>query len=115
VDHFAVDSENFYDDVYVKTLLDRLTKELEIILDVPFDENIIFGNLVKQKSQRKTFVAYFSEIYDLLDCVDCKKCRVYGKMQVLGMSVALRILMEKSGDISRNEFIAFINTMNKWS
>ena len=31
------------------------------------------------------------------------------------MGVALRILMEKSGDISRNEFIAFMNTMNKWT
>ena len=31
------------------------------------------------------------------------------------MGGALRILMEKSGDISRNEFIAFINTMNKWT
>ncbi len=30
------------------------------------------------------------------------------------MGVALRILMKKSGDLSRNELLAFVNTMNKW-
>ena len=55
------------------------------------------------------------EIFRVLDCVDCNKCKVYGKMQFLGINVALRILMEKGTNISRNEFIAFINTLDKWT
>ena len=47
VQQFAVDSENFYDDVYAKSLLDKLTKQLEVVLDVTFDENQIFGNIFK--------------------------------------------------------------------
>lgn len=88
---------------------------IEPIKDINFDDSQIFGNLLTQEQKKDQFVSYFKEILKLLDCVDCKKCKVYGKMQVLGMGVALRILMQKSGDLMRNEMVAFINTMNKWT
>lgn len=51
-----------------------------------------------------------------MDCVDCVKCKVYGKMQVLGLGVALRsFLKEEITMLSRNELVAFINTLNKWT
>ncbi len=82
---------------------------------MPFDESLIFGEIYSQEKQRNIFIQYFKEITEALNCVDCKKCRLYGKMQVEGLSVALRILLSKTENISRNEFIAFINTFNKWS
>jgi hypothetical protein len=36
-------------------------------------------------------------------------------MQVEGLSVALKILMKKAKKVSRNEFIALVNTLGKWT
>ncbi len=36
-------------------------------------------------------------------------------MQIEGLSVALKILMRKAKKVSRNEFIAFMNTLGKWT
>lgn len=45
-----------------------------------------------------------------MDCVDCEKCKVYGKMQIAGLGVALKILFsaKENGNepkMTRNELI----------
>ena len=45
-----------------------------------------------------------------MDCVECEKCKVYGKMQIAGIGTALRILFSEKeqnvlSQIRRNEFI----------
>lgn len=114
IQDLPVDTGNFQDDFQTKQLLDKLSDYIEIIKDKEFDQSNIFGSIVEEKKKKDIFIKYFSDIINVMDCVDCKKCRVYGKMQILGMGVALRILMQKSGDLSRNEFVAFINTLAKW-
>lgn len=48
-----------------------------------------------------------------MDCVDCEKCKVYGKMQITGLGTALNILFsfKEQGvipQIHRNELIVYI-------
>lgn len=49
-------------------------------------------------------------ISSVLDCVGCEKCKVWSKVQVHSMAVALKILISDSGkDLEKNEFIALVN------
>lgn len=65
---------------------------------------------------KEVFLRYFTNIHKLMDCVDCVKCKVYGKMQVMGVGVALRILMNPSQrKLTRNELVALVNTLAKWT
>jgi len=59
----------------------------------------------------------------LMDCVGCEKCRLWGKLQILGVGTALKILFSvDSGNsvgqplqLQRNEVIALINLLNRLS
>ena len=33
-----------------------------------------------------------------MDCVGCEKCRLWGKLQVLGLGTALKILFSDNGE-----------------
>lgn len=48
-----------------------------------------------------------------MDCVECEKCKVYGKMQIAGVGTALKILFNtkqngKVPPLRRNEFIVIL-------
>lgn len=48
-----------------------------------------------------------------MDCVECEKCKVYGKMQTAGVGTALKILFNikqngKVPHLRRNEFIVIL-------
>uniref|UniRef100_A0A0A9AR25 Uncharacterized protein n=1 Tax=Arundo donax TaxID=35708 RepID=A0A0A9AR25_ARUDO len=58
-----------------------------------------------------------------MDCVGCEKCRLWGKLQVLGLGTALKILFSVDGEshldqplqLQRNEVIALFNLLNRLS
>ena len=62
-----------------------------------------------------------------MDCVGCEKCKLWGKLQVLGIGTALKILMsqddladsqathEHGYSLQRNEVIALVNTLGQLS
>jgi hypothetical protein len=39
----------------------------------------------------------------IMDCVGCEKCRLWGKLQVLGLGTALKILFSVDGDSHLNQ------------
>ena len=39
----------------------------------------------------------FLECSAMMDCVGCEKCRLWGKLQVLGLGTALKILFSVDG------------------
>lgn len=39
----------------------------------------------------------------LMDCVGCEKCRLWGKLQVLGLDTALKILFSVDGQTHPNQ------------
>ena len=70
--------------------------------------------------------ARFRNISRLIDCVGCEKCRLYGKLQILGLGTALKLLFAGSAasgqqqeqqpePLLRNEIIALINTLFEFS
>lgn len=52
-----------------------------------------------------------------MDCVACQNCRIHGKLSMLGIASALKVLLDQDEVIhlQRNEAIALINTLYKFS
>jgi hypothetical protein len=53
-----------------------------------------------------------------MDCVGCEKCKLHGKLQILGIAASLKILLshhEVQQDIilHRDEVIALFNLLSK--
>merc|ERR1711939_404749 len=61
----------------------------------------------------------FRNISRIMDCVGCEKCRLWGKLQILGIGTALKILMsdDQAGGytLQRNEVVALLNTLGQLS
>lgn len=43
----------------------------------------------------------------LMDCLGCEKCRLWGKLQVLGLGTALKILFSVDGPESLDQTVCF--------
>jgi len=68
---------------------------------------------------RQEFFVKFHNISRVMDCVGCEKCRLWGKLQTLGLGTAIKIVLgqpeDRTGEggrfeFQRNEVIALINT-----
>jgi len=116
IEAFSVDTGDFGEDMKTKQLLQKLSNVLKNIKDIHFNQNQIFGQHISEPTQKAAYLQYFRNITQVMDCVDCVKCKVYGKMQVLGAGVALRIMLKENEiRLTRNELVAFVNTLNKWT
>jgi len=71
---------------------------------------------------------HFQSISAVMSCVGCEKCRLWGKLQTLGLATALKILFHDVAAISsdrpdsvafpklaRNEIVALVNLLSKLS
>eukprot|EP00960_Hanusia_phi_P039611 753953-Hanusia_phi.AAC.11 len=88
-----------------------------------FDEQIMFQSDGKesevQKSLKSQFKGVFHNISEVMDCISCQKCKLHGKLQLLGLGTALKILLIPeqliSTSLSRPELVALFNTLYKFS
>lgn len=95
---------------------------------VPFDE----GRLWKGDSAdelRAELQTAFRNITRIMDCVGCEKCKMWGKLQLLGVATSLKILFSAADCavgarnhpslpplvLERNEVIALINLLERLS
>lgn len=77
-----------------------------------FDESDMF--LERNEYSLAEFRNAFRNISMIMDCVGCEKCRLWGKLQFLGLGTALRILFDDEvPELERNEMIALINVLYK--
>ncbi|XWS18663.1 hypothetical protein CRYUN_Cryun32bG0064000 [Craigia yunnanensis] len=118
------DTGNPTEDLKTLSLMRQLlyNPKLQAACPLPFDEAKLWkgqrGPELKQKIQ-----AQFKNISALMDCLGCEKCRLWGKLQVLGLGTALKILFSVNGEehssqtlqLQRNEVIALINLLNRLS
>lgn len=79
-----------------------------------FDESDMFVR--DQQHLLPEFRNAFRNISMIMDCVGCEKCRLWGKLQFLGLGTALRILFEPQlPNLERNDVIALFNLLYKLS
>ncbi|KAL9542379.1 hypothetical protein PS6_009820 [Mucor atramentarius] len=89
-----------------------------------FDENLMFKGPEAQ-ALKAEFKDHFRNVSKIMDCVGCEKCRLWGKLQTVGLGTALKVLFsyeDKSLDPIRNpdlfergEIVALFNTFNRFS
>jgi ERO1-like protein alpha len=69
--------------------------------------------------QRRQFLSKLENVSRIMDCVTCEKCRLWGKVQILGLATAVKILLADSiaslPPLHRNEIIALINVLHRLS
>ncbi|KAG4388014.1 hypothetical protein AAZX31_09G081800 [Glycine max] len=118
------DTGNPNEDLTTQSLIKQLlyNPKLQAACPIPFDEANLWkgqsGPELKQKIQQQ-----FRNISAMMDCVGCEKCRLWGKLQVLGLGTALKILFSVDGQensshtlqLQRNEVIALTNLLNRLS
>lgn len=62
----------------------------------------MFKLLKADNPKVKEYQSYFHNISRILNCVECEKCRLFGKMQTYGIGTALKILMGYQVKFKRN-------------
>ncbi|PWA97209.1 ERO1-like protein beta [Artemisia annua] len=124
LDQAEYDSGNREEDLRAQSLIRKMVhnSELQAACALPFDEAELWqgqgGPILRQQIQNQ-----FRNISALMDCVGCEKCRLWGKLQVLGLGTALKILFSVDDQsnpdphlqLQRNEVIALINLLNRLS
>ncbi|KAI4323147.1 hypothetical protein L6164_022777 [Bauhinia variegata] len=115
---------NNEEDLKSQSLIRQLVHnpKLQSSCPLPFDEAKLWqgqsGPELKQNIQKQ-----FKNISALMDCVGCEKCRLWGKLQILGLGTALKILFSVDNNnhqglplqLQRNEVIALLNLLNRLS
>lgn len=115
ISRMSIRTQHFRSDVRTQTQLGRIW---EILADYP-EQELLINDFTLESGQldtKEVFLRYFTNITRLMDCVECIKCKVYGKLQIMGMGTALRILLNpQQGELTRNELVSIVNTLNKWT
>lgn len=138
---YEIHTGNIVEDETATVLLRRLLESsiLTSCVNVfhAFDESLMFkpSNIVSVNGKefddpftkkeeivalQQNFKGVFHNISSILDCVQCQQCKLHGKMSMLGYGTALKILFTSKeelieGSLSKNEVVAFINTIAKMS
>ncbi|KAK7461944.1 endoplasmic oxidoreductin-1 [Stygiomarasmius scandens] len=89
-----------------------------------FDENVMF-NGKDADALKEEFKYHFRNVTRVMDCIDCDKCRLWGKVQTTGVATALKILFELDENalslspgstlLQRSEIVALFNTLHRFS
>jgi ERO1-like protein alpha len=94
--------------------LQQLFRE-KLLCSHTFNETVILG-----KPNSRALVAQMrrqmKNMTTLTDCIACEKCRVWGKLQFLGLATALKIVTQPTDakiDLARNEMVALINLLRQ--
>lgn len=115
---------NPLEDQHTQSLMIQLVnnRQLHAACPIPFDEAKLWKGQNVHDLKRQIQLQ-FRNISALMDCVGCEKCRLWGKLQILGVGTALKILFSVDSDnsvgqplqLQRNEVIALINLLNRLS
>jgi len=105
------------EDAHTRRLIDMLVdnQELKNSCPAPFDEAVMWKSSPDFKSQKLELQECFRNMTRVMDCVGCEKCKVWGKLQFLGVATSLKILSEGDLSLERNEVIALINLLERLS
>jgi hypothetical protein len=84
----------------------------------PFDESAVFAG-EDGPALKAAFRKGFLNISSIMDCVGCGRCKLWGKLQVQGIGVALRVLFsdnQQSGlSLTRTDVISLVHTLYRFS
>lgn len=83
-----------------------------------FDESELFKDeTLENKELLKLYKQNFMEISEMMDCLGCERCKVWGKLQVTGIGTALKVLFTpmKDLELTKHEIVALFNALGRHS
>lgn len=87
-------------------------RSLEVLLKKPSEYDYMFYRL------SETTLKKAKDIAELVGCVDCRRCQVWGKIQLEGLVCAVKLLILAQGhkvSFSQFEIVAYVNLLNRAS
>jgi ERO1-like protein alpha len=106
---------------WTDSLLPELTK-LAQSCPLTFDESSLFPDGIDQetKTKRVELQRRFRHLQQIMECVGCDRCKLWGTLQTLGIGTALRVLLhddvnEGALNLSRQEAVALVHTLERLS
>jgi len=101
IQNYTIHSENIVEDLKTSQILQELSKKFEDYEFKPFDTEL--GTFFyPQNPKVQSYQKYIHNISRLMNCVECEKCRLFGKMQTYGIGTALKILLGYNEFYKRN-------------
>merc|ERR1739844_516628 len=66
---------------------------------------------------KEMFKSNFMEISEIMDCLGCERCKVWGKLQVTGIGTALKVLFTPLDnlELTKHEIVALFNAFGRHS
>ncbi|KAI9333891.1 endoplasmic reticulum Oxidoreductin 1-domain-containing protein [Pilaira anomala] len=123
LDHYEYRTGSSEEDEKTRFMVQDLIKSTESCPST-FNEKLMFNGPGSQVLKRE-FKEHFRNVSKIMDCVGCEKCRLWGKVQTVGLGTALKVLFsyeDKTLDhvtnpdlFERNEIVALFNTFNRFS
>ncbi|EFC50762.1 predicted protein [Naegleria gruberi] len=112
---YNFNTENEMEDLETSALMSKLLENK--MCGIAFDEKQMFKS-EEMADLRTQMKASFRNISSIMDCVACEKCKMWAKLDVLGLATALKINLD--GDhvfhtLQRNEIVALINSFKQHS
>uniref|UniRef100_A0A1I7USY6 Endoplasmic oxidoreductin-1 n=1 Tax=Caenorhabditis tropicalis TaxID=1561998 RepID=A0A1I7USY6_9PELO len=117
---------NDEEDAETRKAVEELLEEIRSYPD-HFDESEMFTGVESHaRALREEFRSHFVNISRIMDCVECDKCRLWGKVQTHGMGTALKILFSdlphshykqdsSKFQLTRNEVVALLQSFGRYS
>lgn len=101
-----------------KQLISRIGRKLESFPH-HFQETELFkDDKLDNPELFEMFKTNFLKISELMDCLGCERCKVWGKLQVTGIGTALKVLFgpsEENISLSKHEIVALLNSFGRHS
>lgn len=95
---------------------DSLLPEIQRLAEAcprTFDEAALL-----QTGNTDALIQRLDHLHEIMRCVGCDRCKLWGTLQALGVSTGLRVLMAAEGEpltLSRQEAVALVHTLERFS
>ena len=84
-----------------------------------FDETTLFLEGEDAGPKRIELQKRFKHLLEIMECVGCDRCRLWGTLQTIGIGTALKVLLDESSSqavsLSRQEAVALVHTLERFS
>jgi len=111
----------FFDDSlseWTHSLLPQISAMAETC-PLTFDETSLFLEGEGAGPKRGELQRRFKHLLQIMQCVGCDRCRLWGTLQTLGIGTALKVLLDdgssRAVSLSRQEAVALVHTLERFS
>eukprot|EP01004_Peranema_trichophorum_P004268 NODE_3202_length_1401_cov_32.657277_g2784_i0.p1 GENE.NODE_3202_length_1401_cov_32.657277_g2784_i0~~NODE_3202_length_1401_cov_32.657277_g2784_i0.p1 ORF type:complete len:422 (+),score=88.29 NODE_3202_length_1401_cov_32.657277_g2784_i0:75-1340(+) len=105
-------------------LEDQLTRQelkdllaTKLVCTPTFNESLLFVGIPDKSEVLRQMRNNFNNITRLMDCLSCEKCRLWGKLETIGIAAAMKIVIENVPvtSLQRSEVVAMVNLLKQLS